>query len=170
LDVCGRDESKRIKMEMKAEARRRGLRLSDDAAGLQKIGGHVCYAARPYNFIVGATGKLMKCTIELDKKERNVVGELSAEGELRLNFDRMALWTDPAFESDTKCQKCTVLPVCQGISCPLVRFETNDSPCIPSRLGAKQELKLAAETGGRKRVRIDGDVIDRSTDLIGTES
>lgn len=170
LDVCGRDESKRIQMEMKAEARRRGLRLSDDAAGMQQIGGHVCYAARPYNFIVGATGKLMKCTIELDKKERNVVGELSAEGELLLNFDRMALWTDPAFESDAKCQKCTVLPVCQGISCPLVRFETNDSPCIPSRLGAKQELRLAAETGGRRRVRIDGEVIDRSTAPIGAES
>ena len=38
----------------------------------------VCYAARPYNFIVGASGKLMKCTIALDTQDANVLGRITA--------------------------------------------------------------------------------------------
>jgi uncharacterized protein len=145
LDVCGRDEAERIEDELRAEALRRGLKLSDSIQEIKGMGARVCYAARPYNLIIGATGKVMKCTVDLDKKDRNVVGSLSATGELQLDEDKMALWTEPAFESDSKCQKCVVLPTCQGISCPIVRFDQDRSPCIPLRHKVKKELRELAQ-------------------------
>jgi uncharacterized protein len=161
LDVCGADESARIHLQMKTEARKRGLALSDDIRSVKGLGAQVCYAARPYNFIIGASGKIMKCTIDLDKEDRNVVGHLTEEGALELDQDKMALWTEPAFERDTQCQKCVVLPVCQGVYCPLVRIETAKSPCTPLRMGAKKELLEAVENFGEatRKVAIRDGVI-----------
>jgi uncharacterized protein len=139
LDVCGTDESRQIQAELRAEARRRNLKISEDIRDV-RVGSQVCYAARPYNFIVGASGKLMKCTVDLDKYDRNVVGHLTEDGDLVLDQDKMALWTEPAFEQDKKCQKCVVLPACQGTFCPLIRMETNQSPCTPLRRTLKSDL------------------------------
>jgi uncharacterized protein len=145
LSVCGVDEARQIGMELKREARRKGLNVADDIRHVKGMGAQVCYAARPYNFIVGASGKLMKCTIDLDKQDRNVVGQLTEEGELKLDLDKFALWTEPAFEKDGKCQKCVVLPVCQGTFCPLIRIESGKSPCTPLRTTYKQELRDMVE-------------------------
>lgn len=161
LDVCGGDESSRIQSEMKTEARKRGLALSDDIRDIQGMGSQVCYAARPYNFIVGASGKIMKCTIDLDKEDRNIVGYLTEEGNLKLDRDKMALWTEPAFERDLKCQKCVILPPCQGVFCPLIRIESGKSPCSPLRREAKKELLEAAcnqEANGRKVLIRNGSI------------
>jgi uncharacterized protein len=156
LDVCGTDEVAEVQTQMRVEARKRGLSLSDDIRHVQGLGAQVCYAARPYNFIVGASGKLMKCTIDLDKYDRNVVGHLTEEGDMELDLDKLALWTEPAFERDTKCQKCVILPACQGVFCPQIRMDTGQSPCSPLRMGAKAELLEAVEsTGdGARRVRV----------------
>jgi uncharacterized protein len=140
LDVCGKDESRRVREMLEAEALRRGLAAADTLRKINYSGSEVCYAARPYNLIVGASGKLMKCTVVLDKEDYNVVGAISPDGELTLNNDRMALWTEPAFESDAGCKKCVVLPVCHGMHCPLVRIEEHRSPCTPLRMHVKQEL------------------------------
>lgn len=147
LEVCGAEESKLVQMELRNEARRRGLNVSDDLREIKGMGAQVCYAARPYNFIIGASGKVMKCTIDLDKEDRNVVGHLGEDGEVELDQDKMALWTEPAFEKDTKCQKCVVLPTCQGVFCPLVRIESGKSPCTPLRMNVKQELRGVVEDG-----------------------
>jgi uncharacterized protein len=151
LDVCGADEKAEMERAMKREARKRGLTLSDEISSLTGLGSQVCYAARPYNFIVGATGKLMKCTLDLDKNDRNVVGQLSPEGELILDQDKFAMWTEPAFEGDTKCKKCVVLPACQGVYCPLVRIDRNETGCSPLRKSAKKELIEAAEASDRRK-------------------
>jgi uncharacterized protein len=64
-----------------------------------------------------------------------------------LNADNYALWTEPAFQSDTGCQKCAILPTCQGISCPLIRIEHNKSPCAATpKKNVRNELLLAMET------------------------
>jgi len=144
LEVCGPGEASRLESEMKDEARRRGLPLADGIRQVEGLGAQVCYAARPYNFIVGASGKLMKCTIDLDKHDRNVVGRLTEQGDMEIDFDKFALWTEPAYSRDTKCQKCVVLPVCQGVFCPQIRIETGESPCTPLRKNAKAELRAAA--------------------------
>ena len=156
LEVCGFRESTDIQMEMREEARRRGLNVSndDDLRLTQGIdaSSQVCYAARPYNFLIGATGKVMKCTVDLDRKDRNVLGRLTEEGEMELDPDKLALWTEPAFEQDTQCKKCVVLPVCQGIHCPLIRIEHGRSPCTPLRLNVKKELRaLYQQSGSRAR-------------------
>lgn len=145
LDVCGGDEAARIQRDILAQARRQGLHFGSlrDAA---RLGSRVCYAARPYNFLIGATGKVMKCTIVLDKDDSNVVGRITPEGNLDLDGDRMALWTEPAFEQDSKCRKCVVLPNCQGISCPLIRIEDNKQPCISTRHNPKGELLEILDT------------------------
>lgn len=151
LNVCGVDESRNAILEFKEEARRRGLKLADGVREVKGVGAQICYAARPFNFIVGADGKLMKCTIDLDKKDRNIVGRLDSEGEIELDEDKFALWTEPAFENDKKCQKCVVLPVCQGMFCPQIRFDYDRSPCTPLRMGAKKELQATWAEGAARR-------------------
>ena len=147
LDICGRDEMYEVKKRLEDEAGRRGLKTSDGLNEINYSGSEVCYAARPYNFIIGASGKLMKCTVVLDRDDYNVVGSIDPEGELTLHQDRMALWTEPAFQGDTKCQKCVVLPLCHGMHCPLVRMEENRSPCTPTRLDAKESCCRRTRSG-----------------------
>ena len=113
------------------------------------MGSQVCYAARPYNYLIGASGKVMKCTIVLDKEEYNVVGRLTADGDLEIDNERLALWTEPEFEQDGQCRKCVVLPTCQGIHCPLIRIEHNVQPCISTRGNLKNELLATLEADGR---------------------
>lgn len=145
LEVCGTGESLEVILALKEEARRRGIQTGNGIVGIRGPGAHVCYAARPYNFIVGADGTLMKCTVDLDKKDRNKVGRITPEGKLQLRPDHFARWTEPAFEEDEKCKKCVVLPTCQGMHCPQIRFDHDISPCTPLRQTAKQNLRRVWE-------------------------
>lgn len=147
LDVCGVDEQRKVQQRLRQSAKDKGFRPGGTVRDRNSLGRNVCYAARPYNFIVGADGKLMKCTIVLDKEDHNIVGQLMPNGDMVLNVDNFALWTEPAFQSDTGCQKCAILPTCQGISCPLIRIEHNKSPCAATpKRNVRNELLLAMET------------------------
>jgi uncharacterized protein len=166
LDVCGGNEAATITRDVLAQARRQGLHFGSlrDAASM---GSQVCYAARPYNLIIGATGKVMKCTILLDKDDRNVVGSITSEGKLNLDHAHMSLWTEPAFEQDDQCRKCVVLPNCQGISCPLVRIDENIQPCISTRSNLKSELIAALDAPGRQERKVSVTVATRGIDAAG---
>lgn len=159
LNVCDAEEKVDVLVDLKKEATRRGLTLTEDD-DVRKLTGvwdpTVCYAARPYHFIIGATGKVMKCTILLDNDDRNVVGRVTEDGELELDEDKLAVWTAPSFETDTKCQKCVVLPICQGVSCPVTRLNGEGSPCISLRSTFKKELLQVAETDSAGRTRTVG--------------
>ncbi|HEX7297148.1 MAG TPA: radical SAM protein [Pyrinomonadaceae bacterium] len=151
LEVCGVDEAKLVKERLRNSAKDKGFRPAGTLRDMNSFGKNVCYAARPYNFIVGADGKLMKCTIVLDKKDNNIVGHITPEGDMVMNVDNMALWTEPAFQSDTGCQKCAILPTCLGISCPLIRIENNESPCDATpKKNVRNELLLAMETAEQR--------------------
>lgn len=151
LEVCGVEEMKVVKERLRNSAKDKGFRPVGTLRDLNSLGKNVCYAARPYNFIVGADGKLMKCTIDLDKEDRNIVGQLTPDGDMIINADNLALWTEPAFQSDSGCQKCAILPTCQGISCPLIRIEHNQSPCAATpKANIRNELLLAMETASLK--------------------
>ena len=128
LDVCGTRESFGKLQRLHEQATERGLGHSTFMDG-NVFGGGVCYAARPYNFIIGADGKVMKCTVALDQYDYNVVGTLRDGGQLVLDPEKWAKWVEPAFAGDKGCQKCYLLPNCQGLSCPWIRFEENVSPC-----------------------------------------
>ena len=140
LAVCGMDESEAVRMKMKAAARSLGLKVTGGWQPGAGVGTEVCYAARPYNFVVGATGSLMKCTIDLDKQDHNIVGQLLSDGTLQLDKDKMALWTEPAFERDSGCQSCHMLPACQGIHCPKIRIDHAQRPCPSTRRTAKLDM------------------------------
>lgn len=140
VDVCGKDEVRASHMRLKAAARALGLRVTSGWNPGVSVGTEVCYAVRPYNFIVGAHGDLMKCTIDLNKKDRNIVGKILSDGTLDLNTDKMALWTEPAFERDTGCQSCHMLPACQGVHCPQIRMDHGQRPCPSIRFTAKREM------------------------------
>ena len=151
LDTCGMDEAKVVRERLRKSAKDKGFRPAGTLRDQNSLGKNVCYAARPYNFIVGADGKLMKCTIVLDKEDHNIVGQLTPEGEMIMKVDNMALWVEPAFQSDTGCQKCAILPTCQGISCPLIRIENNISPCAATpKKNVRNELLLAMETAEQR--------------------
>lgn len=128
LDVCGVSESRKVRAAVNASAAVKGIQFGS-LADRNNVGGQVCYAARPYNFVIGADGKVMKCTVVLDKDDYNVVGDLKEDGEIDLNYERFSKWVEPAYEQDSSCRSCYLLPSCQGLSCPLVRFETKKSPC-----------------------------------------
>lgn len=153
LEVCGKDDVVRIQHELKAAARALGLALPT-LKDVAMPGSQVCYAARPFNLLIGATGKVMKCTIALDMDEKNVIGQLTPAGDLELDGDRMAQWTEPAFEQDEQCRKCVVLPTCQGIHCPLARMEKGTQPCTPTRRHFKTELLETLESTPGRSVAI----------------
>lgn len=140
LDTCGLDESREVRRRLKAAAADRGLNVDGGGVkSLTHLGSHVCYAARPYSFVIGADGKLMKCTIVLDKEDHNVVGRITPEGELELDDQRLAQWVEPAFLNDSGCGRCHMSPTCQGMHCPLIRIRTQQRPCPET----KRELRTA---------------------------
>lgn len=143
LDICGRREGRQITHELQDAALGAGLRVESRVRYHAAPGSQACYAARPYHFIVGATGKLMKCTVALDDMEGNVVGRVHPNGDWEVLDDRLLRWVNPFFESDATCKQCHLLPVCQGAACPLVRLQTGQRSCCSTRSDLKHELRLA---------------------------
>lgn len=140
LDVCGYHESVAAVGALSAEARSLGLNTPSIVEGIKPVSSNVCYAARPYNYIVGSDGKLMKCTVVLDTDERNIVGQLAEDGSVQLDQDKMAAWIRPYYKTDQMCNKCFFVPVCQGASCPLPRVVGEERPCPPNKLSIQQTL------------------------------
>lgn len=147
LAVCGVDEMRQARTLLPTAALAKGLKIESPMDNA-KVGSMVCYAARPYNFIIGATGKVMKCTVALDYKDHNVIGHVTEDGQLLLSDDKLARWIEPAFETDQSCQQCQLLPPCQGMLCPLERIEAGRRPCPSFKGDLKSELNVVALARG----------------------
>jgi uncharacterized protein len=143
LDICGVREAGDWIKKLTEQARATGM--SSEALGKTWLDAHdgVCYAARPYNYIIGADGKVMKCTVVLDTMPQNVVGHISEDGRLNLREELLAKWIQPYYKTDTMCQKCFYVPVCQGASCPLPRIEKGSRPCPEQKVTIGESLKFA---------------------------
>lgn len=146
LEVCGEAESRGIRQELANQAREKGLRLTEDLRGRNPGDLGPCQAARPFYFVIGVSGKVMKCTVKLDKDDLNVVGQVTERGDLTLDHHKIALWSEPAFERHEKCKKCIVLPLCQGIGCPLANINAGKPRCAAQRLNLTQELRAITRT------------------------
>lgn len=147
VEACGVRDGNLIRLELLQKAIGKGLKVGGRLHDVSRYGSNVCYAARPYNFIIGADGKVLKCTVALDKEDYNIVGQLQPDGSLALDDSKLALWTNPSFESDKICQSCSLLGSCQGLSCPLIRIEEGHRPCVSTpKPVLKQSLALAAST------------------------
>lgn len=140
LDVCGMKEGRDTLIQISNQARSAGMPVEEIMMDLTPSPASVCYAARPYHFIVGADGKIMKCSVLLDTEESNIVGHLKEDGSLALNSSDLSRWIRPYYLHDSTCTKCFFLPVCQGASCPLPRFESQ-RPCPPVKIEIQQTLK-----------------------------
>lgn len=149
LLTCGVEERDFYRLLSK-KATEVGLKQEGGIAQLARIGGSVCYAARPYNFIVGAHGDLMKCTVALYEQAANLVGKITPDGELNLKDENMVRWVNPAFETDTLCQHCHVLPVCQGANCPLTRITDNQRTCSSVKSSLKHDMRFTLADRDRK--------------------
>jgi uncharacterized protein len=149
LDVCGMGEGREALDGLRRQAGAADLRVEGGIGDVAPMGAQVCYAARPYNFVVGATGKLMKCTVALDDLEQNVVGRLGADGRMELKDERMAQWVNAHFETDAQCRSCHLLPGCQGAACPLTRVESGSRTCSGLRSELKREMRFTLEQADR---------------------
>lgn len=137
LSTCGVDsEFERQRMDVMAS--RAGFSAESRMPYIQ--GSNVCYAARPYNLIIGADGKIMKCTVALDTQDYNIVGKLSPDGHAEIDIDKLTRWTKPYFEEDETCKSCFFVPVCQGCSCPVPRIKSGERPCPPEKLEIRNTL------------------------------
>lgn len=155
LNVCGAEEGSRLMSDLLSAAKKRGLNLPQ-ITHINRLGSNICYAARPYNYLIGAAGQVMKCTILLDKDPTNVVGQITSEGDLILDHDRFATWTEPVFERDTQCQKCLFLPTCGGAYCPLPRIQSGERKCVPERSDPKGTARQLAEESTVARTVVVG--------------
>jgi uncharacterized protein len=141
LDVCG-FQGEEVRQQLELQAIRKGVPTESKLPYMQpQMNLGVCYASRPYNLLIGADGKIMKCTIVLDTKEYNIIGHMTPEGLANIDIDKLAKWVAPYFEDDTTCRKCFYLPVCQGMSCTLHRIEEGMRPCPPEKVTVRNTLK-----------------------------
>jgi uncharacterized protein len=151
LDTCGVGEQRATMSDLRRKAEDMNLWPEGGIKQYAEPGGQVCYAARPFNYIVGASGKLMKCTIALDDLDANVVGQIHPDGTMELDDERMSKWVRPYFETDSLCKSCYVLPGCQGAACPLSRITSNERTCCGAKSELKREMRYTLHQQDRAR-------------------
>jgi uncharacterized protein len=147
-----RAEHRQVTDVLRHKAVELGVRAEGGVEEIRQPGAQVCYAARPYSFVVGATGKLMKCTIALDQMPENVVGRILPDGTLEIDGDHFVKWVAPYYEEDKLCRSCHVLPGCQGAACPLTRIRDGERTCCSIKSNLKREMRFSLDTIQRARV------------------
>lgn len=155
LDVFLGDEATVKRFELQDKAISMGLQACDALEHRNYVGSEACYAARPSHLMIGATGKLMKCTVALDTESSNVLGSLTPDGDMDMDWAKFSAWTAPTFETSEKCKKCPLLPQCQRLSCPKKRLEFGKVPCIDLRRNAKRALLSMARSKAERAKRLE---------------
>lgn len=72
---------------------------------LDKPEPYICYAAKPNNLVIRANGTLAKCTVAFSD-DRNNLGRIGMDGRIKINPEKLALWTrgiKTFDESDLHC-------------------------------------------------------------------
>lgn len=111
-----------------------------------KPGGIVCNASQPSYWLFGSDGKIMRCNVELDTEDRNIVGQIINENEYTLDFEKLSRWLD-AGKDDAICKSCFFAPSCQGAFCAKLRFDNekngiNKQPCPTEKKQLSHLLKV----------------------------
>jgi|GEM_PF-242850 len=73
-----------------------------------------CYGGLSGCWVIGANGKLWKCTVALD--ENSSLGYLEENGTLNINHQKLSEWQSDmeSWIYDDECQECIFLPLCVG--------------------------------------------------------
>lgn len=150
LEICNDSEMRQVMRHLNEQTEAVGV--ESDAGITHQFGAQVCYAARPYNYLIGATGKIMKCTIALDTLDANVVGQIMPDGRLVLDDAKLGRWVAPGFETDSQCQSCYLVPTCQGNACPLTRITAGERTCCGTKSALKSEMRYTLRRAVRRSV------------------
>ena len=141
IPICSHMTANKKIWEFTADAVDKNLFMSSSIEGMMMPGGSVCYAAKPNALVIGSNGQLYKCTTALDA-DINHVGQLSADGSLNLDYDKIISWVTSGEETDSTCQSCFYRPSCQGNHCPWYRMLTGDRPCPSEKNNIRKVLNL----------------------------
>ncbi|ADX86342.1 radical SAM protein [Saccharolobus islandicus] len=66
---------------------------------------NICYASLPNSIVIRSDGKISKCTVDL-YSDRNIIGYLDSDGNLRLDQNKLRFWTRGFFTGDLKELRC----------------------------------------------------------------
>lgn len=141
IPVCSRTMANKKIWELTEEAISEGFNMSPMITDSLMPTASVCYAAKPHSLVVGSNGQLYKCTLSLNE-EFNQVGVIHEDGQVELDYDKMAEWVTSGEETDEVCQSCFYRPACQGNHCPLYRKRTGERPCPYEKRNIKKVLNL----------------------------
>ncbi|MGG3469064.1 radical SAM protein [Neobacillus pocheonensis] len=141
IPVCSRTMANQKIWELSDEAITQGFSMSSMITDSLMPSASVCYSAKPHSLVVGSDGQLYKCTLSLNE-EFNKVGKIHEDGNLELDYDKIANWVTSGEETDTGCQSCFYRPACQGNHCPLYRMRTGERPCPYEKRNIKKVLNL----------------------------
>ncbi|MXV21740.1 radical SAM/SPASM domain-containing protein [Deinococcus xianganensis] len=142
LNLCGSRGAADAMVHAKRLAIQAGFKNSFQLESFRP-NGYVCYAAHPSSFVIGSDGKVYKCTVELDYHDRNIVGQLHTNGEMTLDWRKMALWVETnGRDGDTKCTKCSFSAACHGAVCPKQWMDEPECGCPSERLAIRETLPL----------------------------
>ncbi|MEY4530252.1 MAG: hypothetical protein RLZZ156_973 [Deinococcota bacterium] len=142
LSVCDGKSAAHSRMRAKRLAIEAGFHNTFQVESFQP-NGYICYAANPRSLVVGADGRLYKCTVELDYHDRNVVGQLHSDGSADIDWRKMALWTETNGNAfDGKCSTCFFSPSCHGAICPKQWMEQAECECPPEKHAMSESLQL----------------------------
>lgn len=105
----------------------------------------ICTAVGPDSYVIGPSGELYKCWLDLGRHEHSV-GHIDSRG-LRLNA-RINKWHDfLPFDEGSECASCTMLPVCMG-GCPELnirgRHESENQACCNWKYYLQEHLLYLA--------------------------
>lgn len=142
LPVCTGSEADLTALGLYRYASSLDLDTSRLQAGLQP-GASICYAANPWSLVVRSGGELGKCTVAI-RDPINQLGRILDDGELDINEELLALWTNSDESTEKHCQACYFRPSCQGAYCPLKRIQDGQRPCPPAKVQIRETLRTVA--------------------------
>lgn len=101
----------------------------------------ICYAAKRNAYVVGANGRIYKCTVYLDHP-RNLIGQITSEGTFDIDERKHAPWISN-LEVHRKCTSCTFAAACHGAACPAPAvLDGGINPCPNPKKYMSETLRL----------------------------
>lgn len=98
-----------------------------------------CESCIMNHYVILPTGKIARCTVGME--DDKVIGEITEEGIVDINFAKVADWMGRGPADDEKCKKCKFLPMCLGgcrnqrikdhVPCP---YESQDIGAIAEQI------------------------------------
>lgn len=84
--------------------------------------GYMCYAAKPFSYVIGSDGDIYKCTVAFGDTT-NRVGYME-KGKLHFDEQKIAKWIIPEYSKTQACTECSFYAACGGNPCPLKKDAT----------------------------------------------